>query len=522
MAIAAGVVVLVAVASARAQAAYVAKARVRAETRLDWAYPLTGKSQSNPPEGVLEGYRSAAQSYEFHGPDIGADGGPLPLVIFVSPSDRPVGWRFMEPVCRAEGIVFAGLHDMGNGKPRAQRIRAVLDVLDDVRDRLSIDPDRTYLAGFSGGADVACATAFALPEYLGGVVCIGHAPRPPEAPWLLRRVCDRLSLAIICGDHDPATPMVKDLLGPWWDGAGARLEQVTLEDHGHTMPGPNVFAAAFAWIDDGAAARRELARAYPSTRIADAPSPDEWARRVLSDAKARLERDDPAAIDAGLLQLEGLASRWPTTTPAAEATALLREYGQRAERPWEDVRAGERRRLVQLQAEGFDALAFDGRRPVKDQRGRHARRAIALWQQVREATEDAELMAVADERVAALIGVAAKAPAEAEPLSLRRVRFDMSGDVTLIEGLQYMRTALARVGYEMVVDEAALRDAGVVLDRMHHPRLRAATFEEVDRRFFRRAGVFAQRQDATVTILPVRAKQAAANVSRSTPSEPAR
>lgn len=500
--------------SARGQGSYQAKLRVGADTRLDWAYPLTGKSQATTGPEWLGDYRSAAQAYEFFGPAEGAAGGPLPLVIFISPSDRPVGWSFWEPVCRARGVLFAGLHEMGNGKPIAQRVRAVLDVLDDVRDRYSIDPDRTYVAGFSGGAHIACTVAFALPEYFGGVVCVGHAPQPPDAPWLLERVRDRLSLAIICGDHDPAAPLIEDFLGPFWDGAGTRVEQVILENHGHTMPDSDLFASAFEWIDAGAAQRREAARPRPSTRIADSPSPDDWARSVLVDAKALLGQGSAEEINSALLQLEGLVSRWSTTPTAEEAKSLLQEYSQRKPRPWEDVRTRERRRLTQLQAEGFDALVFDGRPAVKEQRGRHAQTAITLWKQVRDGADDAELISTADERIAALQDVSAKAPAKAEALPLRRVRFAMNGDVTLKEGIEYLRTALARVGYELHVDDAALRAAGVELDRPLHPRLQAATFEDVDRRFLRRAGVFAQREGAVITILPVRTKaQAAADTA---------
>ena len=39
----------------------------------------------------------------------------------------------------------------------------VLDVLDDVRHNVLIDPDRTYIAGISGGGRIACIVGFALP-----------------------------------------------------------------------------------------------------------------------------------------------------------------------------------------------------------------------------------------------------------------------------------------------------------------------------------------------------------------------
>jgi pimeloyl-ACP methyl ester carboxylesterase len=153
---------------------------VQAETRLDWV-----------PAELARGDRPGAQTYELFEP-AGAIGEVRPLVIFVSPQDRPAGWSYWEATCREHGVLFAGLRGMGNGQPMEQRVRAVLGVLDDLRRRFRIDPDRTYLAGFSGGAYVACRTAFHLPEYFGGVVCIGDSPELPEEPWLIERVRQRV------------------------------------------------------------------------------------------------------------------------------------------------------------------------------------------------------------------------------------------------------------------------------------------------------------------------------------------
>jgi predicted esterase len=487
-------------------AAYIAKVRVAAETRLDWAYPLLERSPAKPQAGLLGDYHWEAQTYEFFGPADGG-GGNYPLVIFVSPQDRPVSWPFWEPTCRAHGVLFAGVRDMGNGKPLAHRVRAVLEVLDDVRERFGVDPDRTYLAGFSGGAQVACVAALHLPEYFGGVMCLGHAPQPPQEPWLLERVRERLSVAIVCGDREPAGPLVEDLFGPWWEGAGVRVEPVILRRHSHTMPDAEVMESAFEWVEADVAQRRETARKYPASRIADAPSRDQWADRLLADAKSRLaDPTDVELVDAGLRQLEGIVERWPDVPAAEAARRTLDEYATRADRPWEKVRDAAERELLLVQAEGYARVAGDGRGPAGDQRGQYAKYAIALWQRIRTATNDAEAIAAADAQIAALEKIAAAAPAEAKPMPLGRARFDLSGDVTLAQGVAYLRTAVARLGYELEMDEAAVRAAGVDLNKVHHPRLKAVEFEDIDRRFLRRAGVMSQRQGKIIRLVPVESK----------------
>ncbi len=92
-----------------------------------------------------------------------------PLIVFVSAGDQPAGWNNWKPVCEKEGVFFCSPFAAGNPVPAGQRTRIILDMLDDVRRNFRIDPEQTYLSGFSGGARMACAIGFALPEYFGGI-----------------------------------------------------------------------------------------------------------------------------------------------------------------------------------------------------------------------------------------------------------------------------------------------------------------------------------------------------------------
>jgi hypothetical protein len=83
------------------------------------------------------------------------------------------------------------------------------------------------------------------------------------------------------------------------------------------------------------------------------------------------------------------------------------------------------------------------------------------------------------------------------------VRFDMQGDVTLGEGIAYLRGALAPIGYELVVDEEALRAAGVDFQKRYQPQLKAVKLQDIDRRFLRPAGVKMQRSGREVRLAPV-------------------
>jgi pimeloyl-ACP methyl ester carboxylesterase len=382
-------------------------------------------------------------------------------------------------------------------------VRAVLDVLDELRERFNIDPDRTYLSGFSGGGQIACAVALALPEYFGGVVCIGHAPPPPQLPWHVDRARQRLSMAILNGENDSTTPLVEDLYGPWWQGVGIRTAPITVNGIGHTMPEARLIEQAYQWLEEGLADRRAKAAARPALRIADAPTRGEWADRQLADAQRLLDTADPANIEVALQQLQGLVARWDDVPAAVTAQQLIADCTARKERPWEAVRNAENMRLLELGAAGYDDLAFDGRRSVRSSRSKHAKTAIQLWEQLRNgAVGDEELRAHAAERIAALEKNVAEAPPTSNLVSLTRVRFNLDGDVTLLQGIEHMRNALAPIGYQLRYDEQALRAAGVDLDSPRKPRIKAGTFKEIDERFFRRAGVRMRRKEGIVEIVP--------------------
>lgn len=61
----------------------------------------------------------------------------------------------MRPTCVRENAIYIEPHKVGNSTPMPERIRITLDCFDQVRRNYPTDPDRTYIAGYSGGGNVA-------------------------------------------------------------------------------------------------------------------------------------------------------------------------------------------------------------------------------------------------------------------------------------------------------------------------------------------------------------------------------
>ncbi len=366
------------------ESGYQRDAVVAAPTRLDWTFVLANQSVTEPPQEWLGKYDSSQQKYERFIPeqkDAPREG--WPLILFISAGDEPAGWKNLEPICRRHNMAFASPVGAGNNTPMPKRVRIVLDVLDDLRRTQTIDPDRTYIAGFSGGGRVACAIAFALPELFGGVmpVCAGGDLRDEQ--WLQHRVRDRLRLAFVTGTSDFNRVEAERYRVPMFKGMGLQAKVAMAPGVGHSIPDDKWLEAAWKWMDEGTAGRRKLAADYPASRInADAaPSREEWSQALLTEALARTEKRETRF--AGLMQLQGVRVRWADLPAAEKALAVLTEYDQKADRAWEQDDIAEQRRALIARARALDAYG-SGDLPEQyiKQRPEMLKAAIKLWEQV--------------------------------------------------------------------------------------------------------------------------------------------
>ncbi|MBS0203426.1 MAG: hypothetical protein JSS49_11040 [Planctomycetes bacterium] len=391
-------------ASLAAESGYQKEVTVAEPTRLDWTFVVSNQSVVEPPADWLAGYESRQQRYERYIPAApqGKNDG-LPMILFVSAGVSPAGWKQLESVCKQKGIVFASPYGAGNNTPMPRRVRLVLDVLDDVRQQHRIDPDRTYIAGFSGGGRVACAVAFALPELFGGAipVCAGGELR--EESWLRHRAIDRLSLAFLTGTEDFNLGEVERFRGPMFSDMGIRTRVTVVPRLGHGIPDAKPFQAALEWLDAAVAQRRKLAQQHPTSRVAadQAPSREEQAKLLLAEGESRIK--DRKTIYSGLMQLQGVMTRWPDLAAAESAKRILLEYEGRREKPWEADDIAEQRKFLVARARALDGYA-SGKLPDQyaKQRSDMLKAAIELWETIVEDGQDAKAAAEGKRRIPAL------------------------------------------------------------------------------------------------------------------------
>ena len=302
-----------------------AERKVTAATRLDWQFAVSGfgKNAAKLPAG----YDSTKQRYQLFVPKNYRKDKPAAMVLFISPSDQPGSFKSWQKLCETDGVFFASPFGAGNNTAPGVRTRIILDVLDDVRRLYRIDPDQTYITGFSGGGRMACAIGFALPEYFGGVAPI-CGTNPISGPGYLRhRVEERLSVAFVTGEKDMNRKENEVYMAPWFEEIGVRSKLWVVAKMGHDVPPPAILGEVHTWLAADLKRRREDAKARPRLAIGpdEAPSGAEQAKRFLDTGLADLKSADRTWRGVSLLQ--AVTNRWSATEAGKLARQRLKEIG---------------------------------------------------------------------------------------------------------------------------------------------------------------------------------------------------
>jgi predicted esterase len=344
--------------AAPAPSGFLPEMPVKWPTRLDWEFAAATLLPDAPRSAfrLPPDYELSRQRYQLFVPPAYRASRPWPLIVFVSPGDDPLGWRAWQKLCEDRDVFFCAAYGAGNNCAPVRRVRLVLDVLDDVRRRYRIDPARTYLAGFAGGGRLACALAFALPEYFGGVVGLCGGVPPHGLDYLRQRVRDRLAVALATGAEDFDRRETEVYLAPLLADLGVHSRLWVVPRMGHELPPPAVLAEVYQWLEADLPRRLQDARDRPDLAVAaeEVPLRSVQAERVLAAAEADCR--ELQHIYRGAAMLLGIVARWEKTDAADRARELLREVRDDARRLEQLRRAGgaEERQVLAAQARALD------------------------------------------------------------------------------------------------------------------------------------------------------------------------
>ena len=245
-------------------------ARNRLASELD-------RLEANPHDTVVNNRNG--HTWVVSAPTAAAEGEPHGLFVFISPRDQgtvPDNWQ---ETLEKNRLIWVGPNGAGNRVSILWRVAVALESVELAIRRYTIDPDRIYISGHSGGARVASTVAFFHPDrFTGGVYFAGmnwYEPTPPREGQFLPASIGKppgsvLELArtrsrhvIVQGTDDTVATYVPRLWDVIKQSNFQTFEYLSVEGHGHALPDAQ-------WLDRGLAVLDGPLRAR-GTNLAEPP-----------------------------------------------------------------------------------------------------------------------------------------------------------------------------------------------------------------------------------------------------------
>lgn len=215
-------------------------------------------------------YDLANESFEVMAPEVFEGDEPWGLFVWVSPTPRGIARQSFAEVLARHRVLWVGANNAGNPRPAWDRMALALDAAHNMTQLYSIDPDRVWVGGYSGGGRVASALAVLYPEvFRGGLFVHGcnyyrdvSVPSKPGMIWpagfeppdretfkLVRR---RNRYVFLTGEHDFNRAQTRELERHYRDDGFRHTTYVEIPNAHHYSGLPaDYFDRALDFFDGG-------------------------------------------------------------------------------------------------------------------------------------------------------------------------------------------------------------------------------------------------------------------------------
>lgn len=177
-------------------------------------------------------------------------GSPPGVLVYISPSNSGKLPRKWKDVPGSHNLIWIAADDSGNRIAVVRRITYTLLAVLSVADRYSIDMNRIYLSGFSGGARVAGFVAAEHPEIFKGEIYIGGAEM-----WQGDLTPDKLEAmkrnryVFLVGSEDYNRFWARKVASKYRDAGIEDIELKIISRLGHELPEDRNMNDALSFLD---------------------------------------------------------------------------------------------------------------------------------------------------------------------------------------------------------------------------------------------------------------------------------
>ena len=229
-----------------------------------------------------------------------------PVIVCFDPraqGGRPV--ELLQSAAESYGYVVAGSLDSKNG-PIELSQQAAKAVWADIRERFSIDPERVYAAGFSGGAEVAALFPYLVETRAAGIISCGAGLPPKHEPEWIKPA----AYCGIIGAFDFRYGDMVRLAEPFAK-AGITYRMIIF-DGWHQWPSADLLAEGVEWL--------ELIAMKRGLKETDSGFIEAQYQRRMKEARAL---EDAGRLVRGVREFGSIVSDFEGSLDVTEAQRLI-------------------------------------------------------------------------------------------------------------------------------------------------------------------------------------------------------
>lgn len=174
---------------------------------------------------------------------------PPGVIVFINRGNWGGGKKVWNSVLEEKNLIWIGAIDAGDKSPMNERMLKALLAPPLLAKNYTFNPERVYVAGFSGGAHVANILATTRPDiFRGGLFMSGAVFWGEKVPQKIDQV-QKNRFVFMAGANDIARVKVSRTADSYRDAGVQSTRLIVVPNTRQELPGPSYFAKAIDYLD---------------------------------------------------------------------------------------------------------------------------------------------------------------------------------------------------------------------------------------------------------------------------------
>lgn len=201
---------------------------------------------------------------------------PAGVMVYVSPTKRGGPPRVWNGLLKQNNMIWIGANDSGNRVAVGKRMFLAMLAPRIAASYYSVDTERIYVSGFSGGGKTAGLIMAANPDMFRGGIYIGGAEiwgssQPPPRLGVIRENHH----VFLTGTEDFNERLTRRVYAAFKNAGVENCELIVERRRGHQLPSPGVMSRAIEFLDSRLAAQSDP---DPTIELANPAHEFRWQR----------------------------------------------------------------------------------------------------------------------------------------------------------------------------------------------------------------------------------------------------